>query len=137
MEALTSLKLPATLENLELWMRTISDCARGLGFDPKRISEMGLALEEALVNICSYSYPEGHGEAEIICKADDHNLIVEVIDSGIPFDMTELPDPDTTTDISERRIGGLGIFLVKKMANEVHYHREGDRNILNLVFRKG
>ncbi len=137
MDALTRLKLPAKLENLDSWMRAVSDCARGQGFDPDRISEMELALEEALVNICSYSYPEEPGEAEIICKADDHNLVVEVIDSGIPFDMTELPDPDTTADVSERRIGGLGIFLVKKMANEVHYHREGNRNILNLVFRKG
>ncbi len=137
MEALISLKLPARLENLEPWMRAVSDCARGLGFDQKRISEMELAIEEALVNICSYSYPEGQGDAEIICNADNHDFVVEIIDSGIPFDMTELPDPDTHADISERRIGGLGILFIRKMTNEVHYHREGDRNILNLVFRKG
>ena len=137
MEALISLKLPARLENLEPWMRAVSDCARGLGFDQKRISEMELAIEEALVNISSYSYPEGQGDAEIICKAEGHDFVVEIIDSGIPFDMTELPDPDTAADISERRIGGLGILFIRKMTNEVHYHREGDRNILNLVFRKG
>ncbi len=137
MKTLISLKLPARLENLEPWMRAVSDCAKGLSFDQKRISEMELAVEEALVNICSYSYPEGQGDAEIVCKADDHDFVVEVMDSGIPFDITELPDPDTTVDISQRRIGGLGILLIRRMANEVVYHREGDRNILNLVFRKG
>jgi anti-sigma regulatory factor (Ser/Thr protein kinase) len=64
-------------------------------------------------------------------------LIIEIIDSGMPFDMTSLPNPDITSDISERKIGGVGVFLIKKMVDEVQYRRENDQNILSLIIKKG
>jgi serine/threonine-protein kinase RsbW len=63
-------------------------------------------------------------------------MIIEIIDSGVPFDVTSLTDPDLTADVGERKIGGLGIFLVKKMVDEVKYRREIDRNILTLTIKK-
>ena len=125
MRILLSIKLPAKLENLERWMNSVSDCAREQGFDQKRIGKIELALEEALVNICNYSYPEEPGDAEVSCKQDNSRFIIEIVDSGIPFDMTSLPAPDLTASIEKRKIGGLGIFLIKKMVDEVKYRREG------------
>jgi serine/threonine-protein kinase RsbW len=136
MDVLLTIALPAKLENLERLMESVSKCARTQGFDQKKVNKIELAIEEVLVNIFNYSYPEKPGEVEINCKMENGRFIIEIIDSGIPFDMTSLSDPDLTADVEERKIGGLGIFLVKKMVDEVRYRREKDRNILTLAVNK-
>ncbi len=136
MRTLLDIKLPAKLENLGRWMKAVSECAREQGFNQKKVSHIELALEEALVNICSYSYPQEPGHAEVICKQDNSRFIIEIIDSGIPFDITSLPTPDITSSIEKRKIGGLGIFLLKKMVDEVSYRREGNFNILKLTLKR-
>ena len=136
MKVLLSLHLPAKLDNLGRFKESVADCAKTEGFDQKKIQEIELALEESLVNIFNYAYPETPGDVEINCKLENGRLIIEIIDSGIPFDMTSLTDPDLTADVEERKIGGLGIFLVKKMVDAVRYRREKDRNILTLTVKK-
>jgi anti-sigma regulatory factor (Ser/Thr protein kinase) len=136
MRLLLNIKLPAKLENLGSWMEAVSECAKEQGFDQKKIGKIELALEEALVNICKYSYPDDPGDAEVNCKQDNGRFIIEIVDSGIPFDMTSLPAPDVTSSIEKRKIGGLGIFLIKKMVDEVRYRREGNFNILKLTIKR-
>ena len=136
MRILLNLKLPARLENLGRWTEAVSECAREQGFDQKKTGRIELALEEALVNICNYSYPEEPGDAEVSCKQDNSRFIIEIIDSGNPFDMTSLPAPDLPSSIEERKIGGLGIFLIKKMVDDVRYRREGNFNILKLTIKR-
>jgi serine/threonine-protein kinase RsbW len=136
MRTILNVKLPAKLENLGRWMNGVSECAREQGVDEKKIGKIELALEEALVNICKYSYPDEPGDAEVSCKQDNCRFIIEIVDSGIPFDMTSLPPPDVTSSIEERKIGGLGIFLIKKMVNDVSYRREGNFNILKLTIKR-
>jgi anti-sigma regulatory factor (Ser/Thr protein kinase) len=114
----------------------VSACAKGQDFDQKKIQEIELAVEEALVNIFNYAYPDGPGEVEVNCRADQDHFAIEIIDSGIPFNMTSLPDPDLAADVDERRIGGLGIFLIKRVVDEVKYCREAGRNILSLIMKK-
>jgi anti-sigma regulatory factor (Ser/Thr protein kinase) len=130
------MKFPAKLENLGRFMESVSECARAQGFDQKKISEIELATEEALVNICNYSYPEKPGDVEINCKLENGRFIIEIIDSGIPFDITSSVDPDITSDIAKRKIGGLGVFFIKQMMDDVRYRRESNRNILELIVRK-
>ena len=61
------------------------------------------------------------------------SFVVEIADSGIPFDVLSLPDPDTTAGIMDREIGGLGVYFIRKMTDEVSYRREEGRNILRVV----
>jgi serine/threonine-protein kinase RsbW len=136
MIVLMTLALPAKLENLGGWVKSISDCAESQGFDRKRISGIELAGEEAFVNICNYSYPGKPGDVEAIFGLDGNRFIIEIIDTGIPFNIASLPDPDITADADDRKIGGLGIFLIKKMVDEVRYRRENNRNILSLIIEK-
>src|SRR5574340_1206235 len=136
METLLSTVLPARLEHLDELVKSVSDCARSQGFDQKRIGAIELAVEEAFVNICNYSYPGKEGNAAVTCRLDENRFILEIADSGIPFDITQLSDPDITAPAEAREIGGLGIFLMKKMMDEVTYRREGDRNVLNLIVVK-
>lgn len=126
--------LPARMDSLHTFLTRADACAEKLGFSPGRISDLELALEELLVNIINYAYTAEEGPIEMTCRADPHGrLVVEIADSGVPFDMLAYSDPDTSLEIEDRRIGGLGIFFVKKLMDDVRYRRENDRNILTIV----
>ncbi len=136
MAALIHLKMSAKVENLGRFIESVSNCAKAQGFKEDEIRKIELAAEEALVNIFQYGYREGPGLVEMICKADGSRFILEITDSGIPFDLTAMPDPDITAGIQERETGRLGIFLIKKVMDEVRYRRENDQNILTLIIQK-
>jgi len=133
MNFVSEIKLAAKLENLEMLIQSVTTCAREQGFSDNKLPVIELAVEEAFVNICKYAYHYGEGAVEIRCKLDDDRFIIEIIDWGMPFDITSLPDPDITQDISERKIGGLGVFFIKKMSDDIRYRREDNKNILTLV----
>jgi serine/threonine-protein kinase RsbW len=130
-----NIRLPAKITSLEKLVRFVSDFAKGEGFTQKRIQQIELATEEALVNIFDYAYPdENIGDVEVRCKMDvNTGLIIEILDNGIPFDIKSFSKPDLCANISDRKIGGLGIYLIKQMVNRVHSRREGQSNILTLV----
>jgi serine/threonine-protein kinase RsbW len=132
----STITLPAKLDSLYDFMDFVASYAREQGFSNKRLSEIELALEEILVNIFKYAYKDCSidGEVEITCSiADAQSLVVEIVDSGMPFDILSVREPDIKADIDERQIGGLGIFFVKKLVDDVRYHREEDQNKLTLV----
>ncbi len=131
-----SLKLPAVIANMESLVEFISDKARDVGFSGKRLKEIELASEEALVNIINYAYPEMPDDIEVTCTCNPPGaFVIDIEDTGIAFNMTSLKDPDVSAGISEREIGGLGVFLIRKLMDDVHYHRENERNILRLIVR--
>jgi serine/threonine-protein kinase RsbW len=131
-----TITLPAKLDSLYESMSFVSSCARDLGFSNERISEIELAMEEVLVNIFKYAYKDCSldGDIEITCTlADAQSFVIEIADSGVPFDIFSAREPDVTAGIDERQIGGLGIFFVKRLMDDVQYRREGGRNKLTLV----
>jgi anti-sigma regulatory factor (Ser/Thr protein kinase) len=118
-------------------IRFVSHFAQKAGFDTKKIKEIELVTEEAVVNIISYAYPEETGEIEIRCnKSKGAGFLIEIMDTGTPFNPLSLSEPDITADISQRNIGGLGIALMRKMVDGISYRREGGSNILTFIFRK-
>lgn len=133
-----TIRLPAKIENLDQLMGFISGCAKSQGFSQKRLQEIELATEEALVNIFNYAYiDQGPGDVEVRCETGDHNtLVIEFLDNGIPFNIETLSEPDLNAPISQRKVGGLGVFLIRKMVDEVHYRRERDQNILTFTLRE-
>jgi serine/threonine-protein kinase RsbW len=136
MRVLSAIKLPAKLENLYKLLDVVSCCAKEQGFSQNRINEIELAIEEALVNIFNYAYQENTGDVEVTCSLDNDLFIVDIIDSGIPFDLLLHKDPDLTSDISKREIGGLGVFFIKTLMDDVKYRREKDKNILSFYINK-
>jgi len=134
MAAMTSLTLPARIDSLPRGLALVVECAMAAGLPPQQIMELELSVEEALANICLYAYPNGSGEVEVRCTQDDtRHFMIELIDSGIPFDMLARPAPDFTADVAQRQLGGLGIPLIRALMDNVTYHREGARNILRLT----
>ena len=111
--------------------------AKKAGFDDADVWDLKLALEETTVNVIDYAYPSG-SENEIVVEAcfDETEIRFEVIDSGTAFDPTSVADADVCLNVDEREIGGLGIFLVRRIMDEVSYARSDDRNHLTLIKRK-
>ncbi|OPY90636.1 MAG: Serine/threonine-protein kinase BtrW [Syntrophus sp. PtaU1.Bin208] len=134
-----TITLPGILDSLYDLMAFVTSHAREQGFSVERIRDIELAVEEVLVNIIKYAYGncDQKGSIEITCQpADGRGFVLEIADSGIPFDITSVPDPDVNADINDRQIGGLGIYFVKQLMDEVRYRREEDRNKLTLVVHK-
>jgi serine/threonine-protein kinase RsbW len=128
------LVLAAKLENLNSMIDFIKDGARSKGFDEKKINQVQLAAEEVLVNIINYAYPDKNGEIEIILKPEENKgFVVEVIDSGIAYNPLLRPDPDVNLPMEKREIGGLGVYLLRKLMDKVSYKRENNSNILTFI----
>ena len=106
------------------------------GLSSKRILHMELALEEIVVNICSYAYEVPPGEITIKVIDCDESVSLEFIDTGVPFDPFALDDPNIAKPLMDRDQGGLGILLVRRVMDEVHYSRKDDTNQLRVVVRK-
>ena len=81
---------------------------------PKLMVTFAVALEELFVNVAHYAYPGSKGTVKIGIDTSGDSIVVQLTDSGIPFDPVAMPDPDITASAEERKIGGLGIYMVKK-----------------------
>jgi serine/threonine-protein kinase RsbW len=136
-----TLQIEARIENLPAIIRFATDCAARLDWAEDRLTAIELVVEEAVVNVCKYAYDNGFGMIEISCEVAENSLHIEVTDTGVPFDLLSMTEPDLGADIAERQIGGLGCFLIRALADDVTYRRESDRNILGFSFfptkRKG
>lgn len=136
--------LPAQMDSLPVLRDSLLNSARTEGLDERKIMKLDMALEEVLVNIVHYSYTDSEEVGEImICggldkERDPPMFIVEVIDGGKPFDVTvEAAYPDISANIDERKIGGLGIYLVKRMMDFIEYERKDGKNMLRFGIQGG
>lgn len=95
---------------------------------------LNLALEEAVTNVIMYAYPKGtDGLVDIEAIIREHSLSFVISDSGQPFDPTAQPDADVSQSIENRQVGGLGIYLVRSIMDNVSYERNGGKNILSMT----
>lgn len=98
------------------------------------ITPINLVLEEALSNVIFYAYEKGSThEIKIDFAHTANQLDIAITDTGKPFDPTRKEDPDIDLPAEERPIGGLGIFLIRKIMNEVSYERVGQENVLRMT----
>ena len=97
---------------------------------------LNLALEEVVSNIIRHGYGEREdGEVSVLIEVAPEAIAVTVEDDGVAFNPLEHPDPDLTVPLEERKVGGLGVFLVRQLMDEADYRAEGGRNILRLMMR--
>ena len=101
--------------------------------------KLRLSIEEAVENGVRYAYEGGIGWLEVGTNLDHDSLIltVELRDAGVPFNPLEVPDPDVTLPAEDRKIGGLGIYLCKKMMDTLNYKYEEGNNVLTMTKRVG
>jgi sigma-B regulation protein RsbU (phosphoserine phosphatase) len=105
-----------------------------LNIEKSLARRLQLAVEETVVNVIDYAYPLGiNGDITVKMMWDGNTLKIVVVDTGVMFDPTLVETPDTSLMVEERRVGGLGIHLVRKLMDSVNYEREDGKNILTLV----
>jgi len=112
--------------------RFVEKTGEELGLSTAFIMSLNLVMEEAVSNIIFYAY-EDRKEGEdiyISLKREDKILTVSLTDTGKRFDPTMKEDPDISLSAEERPIGGLGIYLMKQIMDEVNYQRKDNQNIL-------
>lgn len=103
-------------------------------FSSKVIMKLNLVIEEIFVNIASYAYKDSNGKCKIMIDydKDKQEVKLSIEDNGIKFNPLEHQDPNTSSSIDDRTIGGLGIFLVKNNVDNIIYKYEDNKNILIL-----
>ena len=126
--------VPAELEQLDPVLAFVSAELEAAECDAEVQTQIMIAVEEIFVNIFSYAYPPKEGMATIRMQIEGTPAIVqiEMIDQGVPYDPLRREDPDITLSAQERGIGGLGIFMVKQIMDEVSYRYEDHSNILTI-----
>lgn len=125
----TERSFPARVAALDSVLDFVNGCAEAVCSDNRVLMALNLCVEEAFVNVASYAYGEKEGDALISVETEENAVSVSISDSGSPFDPLAAPDPDVNELAENERIGGLGIFMIKKQMDEVSYRYENGRNI--------
>lgn len=128
-----SLTLPNDIEAIPEMSEFVEQMCSEAGVSPSDTMSIVLAIEEAVVNVMQYAYPQGtKGDVIVEAVADDKHLDFIISDDGIPFDPTKKEKVDTTLSAEERPIGGLGIHLVREIMDAINYEYSHHKNILSL-----
>ncbi len=129
------LKIKASIENLEQVIAFVDEELEKNDCSMKTQIQIDVAVEEIFVNIASYAYQPGEGDATIIVDVVQDPTRVEItfIDTGVEYDPLKKEDPDITLSAEERQIGGLGIFMVKKSMDDMIYNYNDGKNILKII----
>lgn len=133
-----SVQFTAKFEYLDEIRDFVGKVAREGSFSDKDVYNIQLATDEAASNIIEHAY-EGvsDGVLDLSCGMVGDGITIILTDYGESFDPSAVPMPNLKADLSERKIGGLGIYLMRKLMDEVHYEARRDgSNILTMRKRK-
>lgn len=133
-----SMTLTNNVADIPRLNKFVEEACAGQNLGEGFISELKLAIEEVVANVIHYAYDKNEkGDIGVGLKFQAGEVSVEVKDAGKAFDPTEIKDADTDSSVEERRIGGLGLYLVRQLTDTMSYRREGNFNILSLTKRWG
>ncbi len=136
MEGPYTLQVSASLDNLQTIRDFVARSAAHIGLAADASSDAVLAVDEAATNIIMHGYRDLEGTIEVVLNNEAGDLIIRVRDNATPFDPDSVADPDLKQPLEKRNIGGLGLFLIRHVMDEVS-HRElpGGGNELILTKR--
>ena len=128
------LTVAASIDNVSAVTEFVDEQLEALDCPMKAQMQIDIAIDELFSNIAFYAYGEGEGEATVRFEAVDSPRAVRItfIDSGIPYNPLSAEDPDVTLSAEDRKIGGLGIFMVKKSMDTLEYAYQDGKNMLTI-----
>ena len=130
----STLRVSAELPNLAVIRCFVEDTAAALQFGPGVILDMIQAVDEAATNVIVHGYRGQPGEIEIEMAREQNALVVRLLDQAFAFDPTRAPPPDLTLPLEARRLGGLGIYLIRQFTDTMLYRRTSQgSNELTLI----
>jgi anti-sigma regulatory factor (Ser/Thr protein kinase) len=126
----------SSLTNLGDIAEYVAGRASAAGLDEERTFEVQMAVDEACTNSIQHAY-RGHasGELRVCCFREGDDFVVEITDHGAPFDPQTIPNPDVTGPLEERAIGGLGVYLMRRLMDSVHFRTDPESGNV-VVMRK-
>lgn len=131
-----TLKIPSQTYNLSMVRDFVADVAERIGFEKEEIANIQLAVDEACTNAIKHAYKD-NGEKHFIhlyMKTDSAKLTIDIVDKGEGIDITNLPDADIQSRLQQYRRGGLGIYLMKQLMDEVRFNvTPGKRTSVRLI----
>lgn len=129
------LKLDSRIENIEVLTEHVNRELVRIGCAKKTMAQIDIALDELFSNVSHYAYGGSVGNFYFKLEAtnDNKTIVMTLEDEGFPFDPLAKEDPDVKLGLAERGIGGLGIFLVKKTMDAMHYARVNGHNVLTIT----
>ncbi len=140
----SSLIIPAEAERFREACTFVRSCAAECGAPESLLQKLDLVIEELVINIASYAYPEEAGKVEIRCLREtasaaqngkpDSLFCLCFCDWGVAFNPLQSPRPDMEIDLHRRNIGGLGLHLVLEMADTCAYERRNGMNEFKVCF---
>lgn len=136
---MSKLTFDADFKNLDEIREFVGEVAQRIGFSEKEVYSIQLAADEASTNIIEHAYAGVRdGKIEIDCSVTDKELKIVMHDNGKPFDPSSVPEPNVKAELSERKIGGLGMYLMRQLMDEVNYESSSEEgNTLTMIKRKG
>jgi len=125
----------ASYKYLEDMRQFAAQAAKDAGMDDAEVYVVKLAVDEACTNIIEHAYGvENEGEIECTCDAEDDRLTFILRDHGKPFDPSSVTEPDLSSGLEKRPLGGLGVYLMRQLMDEVRYESFGEAgNLLTMV----
>lgn len=128
------LTVAASIDNVSAVTEFVDVQLEALDCPMKAQMQIDIAIDEIFSNIAFYAYGDGEGEATIRFEELDFPRAVRItfIDSGVPYNPLSAEEPDITLSAEERKIGGLGIFMVKKSMDAMHYEYKEGKNRLSI-----
>ena len=132
------LTFPGRFESLAAISEFVGRAAGKASLGERAIYEVQLAVDEACSNIIEHAYGgEGHGDIEITCRINSEGLTVILRDFGHRFEPDSVPPPNLRASLENRDLGGLGLYFMYQMMDEVHFEFMPDSgNVLTMVKRK-
>jgi serine/threonine-protein kinase RsbW len=133
-----SVTFPAKFEYLDEIRDLVAEEARRGGFNEKEIYSIQLAADEAASNIIEHAYKGViDGLIELNCEMKEDKIVITMRDHGKPFDPNKVKQPNLKANLSERQIGGLGIYLMRRLMDDVAYKSSSSGNLLTMTKRRG
>ena len=139
---LVEYKLKAVMENVPVATKCVARVAQEVGFGEHALYQIELAIDEACANVVEHAYPaQQEGEMEVSCYLDDRPglgraFVIRVRDWGTGFDPAAVERPDVDAPLEDRGLGGLGLFLVKQVMDQIKFRFDPQRGNELLMFKR-
>ena len=129
------LLIEAVVDNLDVVNSFVHQFIERFDCSKRTLMQLDLFVEEIFVNIASYAYFPNTGLVKILIEAKREPITISLtfIDSGVPYNPLEQSDPDINLSSEERQIGGLGIFLIKNLVDDISYKFVDGQNVLQII----
>lgn len=128
------MEVAASTEHLAEVRNFVGKHARRYGFAEADIEEIRLAVDEAITNVIKHAYNfDASGRIYISVGCDDKHFWIAIQDSGHAFDLEAYSEPDVQRRIAERKKGGVGVYLIKRLMDKVEYSKENEHNQIRMI----